>query len=125
MKTREADLDILTTRANKNEADSIHVRAVRDQIFEQAKDTYLEKKRQELTEWIKRGLYAYQSASPKKKEIMAQSEMNIDRIEREIKLYAGSEAFQQTLAKAAAKISNLQAEVFINKRKKHERQKPH
>lgn len=122
--TRSQDLDFLTLKMEESQ-DETHAKAIREQIFHQSKDSYLEKKRNELTEWINRGLYAFQSASPKKKEIMAQAEMNIDRIEREIKLYAGSEAFQQTLAKAAAKISNLQAEVFINKRKKHERQKPH
>jgi len=122
--TRDQDMDFLTLKAEESQDDS-HAKAVREQIYHQSKDVYLEKKRGELAEWIKRGLYAYQSADPKKKEIMAQSEMNIDRIEREIKLYAGSEAFQQTLAKAAAKISNLQAEVFITKRGKRERQKPH
>ena len=124
MKTREPDLDILTTRANQQQADSVHVKTIRDQIYEQSKDVYLEKKRQELTDWIKRGLFAYQSNDPRKKEIMAQSEMNIDRIEREIKLYVGSEGFQQTLAKAAAKLSQTELEVYLAKKGKNERQKP-
>lgn len=124
MKTREPDLDILTTRANQQQADSIHVKTIRDQIYEQSKDAYLEKKRQELTDWIKRGLFAYQSNDPKKKEIMAQAEMNIDRIEREIKMYVGSDGFQQTLAKAAAKLSQTELEVYLAKKGKNERQKP-
>lgn len=123
MKTREPDLDILTTRANKQEADSVHVRTIRDQVYEQSKDPWLEKKRQELADWIKRGLYAFQSTNPKKKEIMAQSEMNIERLEREIKMYVGSNSFQEKLVKSVAKLSQTELEVFLAKKGKNERQK--
>ncbi len=120
--TRDQDLDFLTVKAEESQADS-HALAVREQVYQQSKDSYLEKKRRELSDWIIRGLYAFQSASKDRKQVMAESEMNIDRIEREIKLYTSGENFQRTLAKAMAKISEKQAQVFISKKEKHERQK--
>ncbi len=120
--TRDADLDILSTHINKGVADSVHVKAVREQVYEQSKDIYLERKRRELEGWIIKGLEAYNSSNGisnlKTKEMMATAEMNIDRIEREIKLYAGSTAFQETLAKAASRIANQEADLFVVKKSK-------
>lgn len=113
--TRTADLDLLTLKAEENEKGDEHIKAIREQVYEQSKDAYLEKKRNELTEWIQRGLYAYSSSSPHKTQQMAEAEMNIDRIEREIKMYTGSESFQKVLAGAAARIANSEAELFVKK----------
>lgn len=120
--TRDADLDLLSTHINKGVADSVHVKAVREQVYEQSKDLYLEKKRKELESWIIRGLEAYNASngipSAKSRELMAGCEMNIDRIEREIKLYVGSNAFQETLAKATARIASGEADLFVVKSSK-------
>jgi hypothetical protein len=120
--TRDDDLDILTTHANAGKTDSVHVRSVREQVYEQSKDLYLESKRKELERWIVSGLEAYSGSngvpSLKDRENMAVAEMNIDRIEREIKLYSGSDAFQETLARAASRIANREADLFVVKQKK-------
>ena len=120
--TRDDDLDILTTYANAGKTDSVHVKSVREQVYEQSKDAYLESKRRELEKWIIQGLEAYSRSNGvptiRDKEKMAISEMNIDRIEREIKLYTGSDAFQETLARAASRIANREANLFVVKKKK-------
>lgn len=115
--TRSKDLDFLTLKMEESQ-DETHAKSVREQIYEQSKDFYLEKKRKELEEWIIKGLYAFKSDSPRKKQQMAEAELNIDRIEREIKLYSSSAAFQQTLARAAGRISRMEADTFVVKSKK-------
>lgn len=117
--TREQDLDILTDRSDKGMADAEHVRAIRDQVYEQAKDTFLEAKRKELQSWIVKGLDTYEKNKDKMnlkaKEIMATCEMQINRIEREIKAYTSSSQFQEKLIKAAVKVSQREATVYLKK----------
>lgn len=117
-KTRDEDLDLLSARIEQKQEDEEHLKSVREQVYIQSKDAWLERKRQELTQWIQKGLYAYasdQALSLQTKQTMAESEYNIDRLEREIKAYAGSDAFQQELVRAASKISNQEADLFVTK----------
>lgn len=117
-KTRDEDLDLLSARIEDEQEDEEHLRSVREQVYMQSKDEWLEKKRRELTQWIQRGLYAYASdpsLSLQTKQIMAESEYNIDRLEREIKAYTGTDVFQEELARAAAKISSKEADLHVIK----------
>lgn len=118
MNTRSIDLDILDQSRNITESEDarLHREALLDRIYQQSKDTTLEKMRMELTRWIQHGLaYVPENGVPtlKQKQELATAEINITRLEKEIKAYVNSDTYKRSIAQKIAKKSSTKADLIM------------
>lgn len=120
MNTRNTDLAALETQRDIA-VDREHYQALLESVYEQSKDAFLERKRLELIEWLKKGFAAVpEEGTPTtaQRQIMAEAEMNTERIEKEIKAYTATPEYQARLAAKIAKISSKEADLVMVKQKK-------
>lgn len=121
MNTRQKDLELLE-EGRDLAIDREHRQALLDSIYEQAKDSYLEGMRRELTNWLKRGFAAVpeegQHPTVFQKAEMAQAEYQVQEIEGAIKRYTATPEYQAKLAQAIAKSSKKEADLLMVKQRK-------
>lgn len=120
--TRDNDLEVLDQSRLSVESESglIHRSALLDNVYEQSKDPTLERMRQQLAYWITKGLsFApddLEGIPTAKQQLgMAECELHIQELEKQIKAYSSSPDFQQRLLRKIAKHSDVEAQVFIKK----------
>lgn len=119
MNTRKTDLEILEAGRDQSDSARIHRTSLIQSVYEQSKDTTLEAMRLELQNWIIKGLEAVPEGDTptlRQKMAMAEAEINIERMEKAIKQYTSSEAFQRNIASKVAKISQKEAEIVLKGR---------
>jgi len=122
--TRNNDLGIIEQARDK--ADNAQKRARRNAILEsiylQSQDSTLEKMRVELAGWIRHGIeYLPEDGMPATPEQVKQTaiaQMNIERIEEKVRLYAQSPAFQDNLLRRMARHDPIRAEAKIIKQRR-------
>lgn len=118
--TREADLAALESFRDEAQ-DTAHYQALLDSVWEQSKDQVLEKLRNELIYWVQKGIGDVPELgvpTMKQKMGMAESEINIQRIEKEIKAYTATPEYQAKLAVKVATSSRREADLLMLKQKK-------
>ena len=118
--TREDDLAALETQRDSAK-DSAHYQALLDSVWEQTKDRVLEKMRTDLIYWVRKGFAAvpeYGAPSMSQRMDMAKAEMEIQKIEKDIKAYTNTPEYQARLAARVAKSSIKEADLLLVKQKK-------
>lgn len=119
MNTRNHDLAILESARDASDSAREHRTSLIESVYEQSKDPILEKMRLNLQHWIIKGLEAVPEGefpTIRQKMDMAEAEINIERLEKQIKEYTSSEEFQVKIASKIAKTSETEAEIFMKGR---------
>lgn len=122
--TRDADLELLELARDKEERDGMRNRqnAILESVWLQAKDSTLEKIREELAYWINYGMTNSpdEGVQPTQEQIqaMGEAEMNIERLEKVAQEYARSPGFQQAMLKRMSNHDPVRAQVIAQKQKR-------
>jgi len=125
--TREAELELLELA--RDEADNIgsegktnRRNSILESVFEQTKDPTIEKMRNELARWVRYGLRHVpeedEAPTDKQKRALAEAQINIDRIEKDIHRYIESPGVRDSIIKKMHRHDPIYAESIVIKQKR-------
>lgn len=122
--TRSADLELLELARDGADSEQRLDRrnAILESVYQQTKDSTLEKIRTELAKWINFGLANVPEEgvppTPKQIQAMGKAEQKIQELERKAQAYVKTPGFQNELLKRMARHDKTAVDSIINQQKR-------